>query len=176
MEPVKTVVCKREETHSRSTKDSATLLIAGGRHENCVQSLKDCSEEIQVPHPQARRGGIHRDDEVLLRAHLVSGSPHLLSGCLRVEQRRCLGPSELPEGTGTRDTGAMWEPFPLELPLKAGGTPRKAAGSASCLRWGERLPSVRAPTPAKSAIGCASSSEPKNPFASTTASNFLLLL
>lgn len=48
-EPVKTVVCKREGTQSRSLKDSATLFIAGGRHENCVQSLKDCSKEIQVP-------------------------------------------------------------------------------------------------------------------------------
>jgi len=49
MEPVKTVVCKREETWSGSTKESATLFIARGRHENGVQSLKYCSKEILVP-------------------------------------------------------------------------------------------------------------------------------
>lgn len=50
--PVRTVVCKGEGAQSRSTKDSATLFIAGGRHENCVESLKDYSKEIQVPPAQ----------------------------------------------------------------------------------------------------------------------------
>lgn len=38
-EPVKNLVCNRAEMRSRSTKDSLTLLISGGRNENCVQSL-----------------------------------------------------------------------------------------------------------------------------------------
>lgn len=129
-EPVKTVVCKREETQSRSTKDSATLFIAGGRHENCVQSLKDCSEEIQVPLAKRWWGAFNSSPCKWLPSLVLRLSP----------SQAAQMPSAVwaAQGTGTHDMGALWDLCPLELPLKAGRTPRKAAVCASCLRRGQQ--------------------------------------
>lgn len=40
---MKILVCDREKMWSRNRKDSSTVFISGGRHENCVLSLKDYS-------------------------------------------------------------------------------------------------------------------------------------
>lgn len=115
MEFVKTVVCKREEMPSRSTKDSATLFIAGGRHKNCVQSLKDSSKEIQVLLAQRWRGAFNSSPRSWLP---------LLVLCLHVERHRRPVQSELPKGAGMGDTDTVWGPCSPELPWEADGTPR----------------------------------------------------
>lgn len=165
IEPVKNV-CKREEMQSRSTKDSATLFIAGGRHENYVQSLKDCSKEIQVPLAQRWWGAFNS-----------SPCKRLPSFVLWLSQSQAV---QVPSAVwaAQRDWrprhGSYVTPLPSGAP--AGRAPRCAAGCESCLQRGQQdrhFQQGQHPL-LQSVICCASFSKPKNPFRSMTAPNFLL--
>lgn len=54
-ESMKILVCNRKKMWSRNRKDSSSVFIVGGRHENCVLSLKDYSRELQVPGRETMR-------------------------------------------------------------------------------------------------------------------------
>lgn len=152
---------------SRCTKDSASLFIAGSRHENCVQSLNDCSKEMQVP--------LHKDDEVLLIAHLVSGSPCLFPGDLLSWAAQLPSATWATQRDGHKRHGNYMVPLPSGAPAE--GRHDTQESCRLCLWWMQQEGDFNQweYLLVKSVIYSASFPKPQNPFMSMTAPDFILL-